>query len=166
MASRRSHETLVLQQRKLPTMSEPRIRPLALCLFRHRGRILVNQGYDTIKGQSYFRPIGGGIEYGETGAEAVVREVREELGAEVSSIVRVGVFENIFTYNGRPGHEIVLIFDGRFCDEALYDRDLIVGVESDGEPFEARWHGSESFSAHTPLYPEGLSDLLRSLAGP
>jgi hypothetical protein len=27
--------------------------------------------------------------------------------------------ENIFTFNGQPGHEIVLVYDGRFVEERL-----------------------------------------------
>ncbi|MBV6822129.1 NUDIX domain-containing protein [Pseudomonas sp. PD9R] len=62
-------------------MSEQRIRPLALCIFHHRGKILVNRFYDDEKQLSLYRPIGGGIEFGERSADAVVREVQDELGA-------------------------------------------------------------------------------------
>ena len=62
-------------------MERDRIRPIALCLFRHAGRILVGNAYDAVKQEHYCRPLGGGIEFGERGAEAIVREIREELGA-------------------------------------------------------------------------------------
>jgi len=144
----------------MPTID---IRPLALCLFKYRGRILVNEARDSVKDQCFFRPIGGGINFGEAGALAVAREVREELNAEVTDLQLVGTLENIFTYNGAPGHEIVLIYDGKFTDNSLYAREFLPGVESNGQSFEARWRGSESFTTTTPLYPHGLPELLQSL---
>ena len=144
-------------------ISSKRIRPIALCLFRYRGRILVNEAHDAVKNQRFFRPIGGGIEFGETGAFAAAREVREELQAHVTNLRFHGTLENIFTYNGTPGHEIVLIYDGEFSDRDLYTREFIPGVESNGHPFAARWRRPESFTSDTPLYPHGLPELLRSL---
>lgn len=144
-------------------MPTSNIRPLAICLFRYHGRILVNEAHDSVKNQRFFRPIGGGINFGEAGALAVAREIREELNAEVTDLQLVGTLENIFTYNGAPGHEIVLIYDGKFTDASLYVQEFLPGVESNGQSFEARWLGSESFTSTTPLYPHGLPELLLSL---
>ena len=76
----------------------------------------------------------------------------------------VGALENIFTYNGSPGHEIVLIYDGEFLDKSLYKRSFVPGTESNGQPFQAKWRGVEYFSTVLPLYPHGLLELLRSSA--
>lgn len=43
-------------------MAEHFIHPLALCIFHHQGKILVNQFHDTDENRMLFRPIGGGIE--------------------------------------------------------------------------------------------------------
>ena len=51
---------------------------------RH-GRILVGHTYDTVKQDHYCRPLGGGIEFGERGAGAIMREIWEELGAEIEA---------------------------------------------------------------------------------
>src|SRR3954465_585909 len=59
-------------------MSSPRIRPLALCVFRKEGSIFISKGYDPKKDETFYRPIGGGIEFGENGRQAVVREVQED----------------------------------------------------------------------------------------
>ena len=42
-------------------MDTTRIRPIAICLFRNANRILVSEGFDTIKQDYYYRPLGGGI---------------------------------------------------------------------------------------------------------
>ncbi len=40
------------------------IRPLVICLFWQGQRILVAKGYDPLKREQFFRPLGGGIEFG------------------------------------------------------------------------------------------------------
>src|SRR5512141_1623562 len=95
-----------------------RVRPLAICVFRNQGRILVNQGYDSLREEYYYRPLGGGIEFGEPAEETVCRELLEELNVEVDkeSLNYLGAVENIFTFNGTPGHEIILIYAGSLKD--------------------------------------------------
>ena len=61
-------------------------------------------------------PLAVRIEFGERGHETVIREVQEELDAEVTNVRYLGLLENIFAYQGAAGHEIVLIYDGRFTD--------------------------------------------------
>ena len=139
-----------------------RIRPVAMCIFRRGDDILVIEAFDSVKSQTFYRPLGGGIEFGETSAAAVVREVREEVGAEISQLRYVGALENIFTYEGAPGHEIVQVHEGRFLDHALYAKTPSIGTESDGTTFRALWKPLESFSSNAPLYPDGLRELLLS----
>ena len=61
-------------------MKAGKIRPLAICVFLHQGRILVSVGYDSVKKQTFYRPLGGKIEFGEPSAETVRRELMEEIG--------------------------------------------------------------------------------------
>lgn len=137
----------------------PRIRPIAICLFSHRGRILAAEGYDPIKQQHFYRPLGGGIEFGERAVDTLHRELREEIDAEIKDLRYLGTLENIFTFNGEMGHEIVLVFDGVFVDTTLYEREHIAGV--DVAPFTAVWKRWDEFTPQTPVYPDGLIELLR-----
>jgi 8-oxo-dGTP pyrophosphatase MutT (NUDIX family) len=144
-------------------MKKNRIRPLAICVFRNRGRILVNQGYDPVKDQYFYRPLGGGIEFGETSMDTVCRELMEELNVEVDreSLVYLGTVENIFTFNGTPGHEIVMIYDGALKKSGLYDQAVIVGEEANGEEIQAVWMGVDEFGeGKSILYPYGLLEML------
>jgi len=140
-----------------------RVRPLAICVFHSRNRILVMEGYDSIKDEYFYRPLGGGIEFGEYSTETICRELMEEIHVEVDpqSLKYLGTVENIFIFNGKPGHEIVLIYDGSLKDAGLYDQAEIVGREADGEEFRAVWKNISEFGEGKKiLYPLGLSEML------
>jgi ADP-ribose pyrophosphatase YjhB (NUDIX family) len=137
------------------------IRPIAICVFkRDDGSILVAPGYDEVKQQRFYRPLGGEIEFGELAEAAARREILEELGAGIEALSLLAVFENIFTYRGQPGHEIVWVFEAHFTDHSFYTRDVIEADES-GSRFEAHWVPRTVFErGEAPLYPDGLLELL------
>jgi 8-oxo-dGTP pyrophosphatase MutT (NUDIX family) len=140
------------------------IRPIAICVFLNNNRILVMEGYDPVKNEQFYRPLGGGIEFGENSKETICRELMEELNIEVDegSLSYLGALENIFTFNGTPGHEIVLIYDGALKERRAYEQTVIVGTEANGEDFCARWKDLDEFGeGKSILYPDGLLDLLR-----
>jgi len=145
-------------------MKKNKIRPLAICVFRHHDRILVAEGYDPIKKQTFYRPLGGGIEFGEKSEDTVRRELKEELNAEVGDVWYLGTLENIFVFNGTPGHEIVQVYDGVLTESGLYDQAVIVGKEAEiEESFNAMWISLDQFGeGKSILYPTGLLELLRA----
>ncbi len=140
--------------------SVPRIRPLAICLFSRADKILVAEYFDRVKNEKFFRPVGGGIEFGEYASDAVARETFEELGAAVRNVRYLFTLENLFEFNGERGHEIVLVHDGAFVDESLYAREVLYGRDTNDE-FEAYWKSLNEIRRDTrPLYPYGLLERL------
>jgi 8-oxo-dGTP pyrophosphatase MutT (NUDIX family) len=142
-------------------MEAQHIRAVAICVFSRGDDILAVEAFDEVKSETFYRPLGGGIAFGESSELAVRREVREEIGADIVGLRLLGTLENIFVYNGTPGHEIVQVYGGRLGDETLYAAVSIPGFESDGAPFRAVWKSLGSFSERCPLYPAGLVELLR-----
>lgn len=41
------------------------VRPVAICLIRKGDAILVLEGRDEVKGETFYRPLGGAVEFGE-----------------------------------------------------------------------------------------------------
>ena len=138
------------------------IRPIAICIFQHDGRILAAEGYDPLKQQHFYRPLGGAIEFGEYSADTIVRELREELGAEVTDLRYLGALENVFFYNGQAGHEIVMVYDGAFADRAFYEQPWLDGAEDSGATFRAVWLPLADCRrpGAPPVYPTGLLELI------
>jgi uncharacterized protein (DUF952 family)/8-oxo-dGTP pyrophosphatase MutT (NUDIX family) len=138
-----------------------RIRVIAICAVRSRGRILVFEGFDSVKGTHYYRPLGGGLDPGETSEAAARREVREEIGLDVTDLHLLGVLENVFHLDGEPFHEIVFVYDGRFQDEQAETREEFTVEEDNGTRMRAMWREPDSFDANHRLVPEGVLALLR-----
>jgi 8-oxo-dGTP pyrophosphatase MutT (NUDIX family) len=142
-------------------MKKNKIRALAICVFRNGDKILVFEGYDPKKDQTFYRPLGGGIKFGERSDETVYREIKEELGEEITNLRYLGTLENIFVFNGVPGHEIVQVYDGRLVNSRLYEQAEMSGTEADGGQFKALWKRLDEFNPQTPLYPDGLLEMLK-----
>ena len=137
------------------------IRPIALGVVRRGREILVFDAYDSVKGERFHRPLGGGIEFGERAAEAVARELLEETGSEARIVRLLGVIENLFTYEGDQWHEIAFVFEAELADRSLYELDELEIVETnDGveQKVSAVWVDPDDLAA--PLYPDGLRELM------
>ncbi len=107
------------------------------------------------------RPPGGEVEFGERAEDAVRREFREELGADVSVLGQIGVMENLFLHEGARGHEVVFLFlvalpDGYgpcFGPVPVREEGVVLGGE---------WVALEGVgrSGGPVLLPEGLAGFL------
>ena len=60
-------------------------------------------------GKTTYLP-GGHIEFGETGREALEREMKEEAGIDAIAGAFLGVVENSFMQHGKPHAEINLVY--------------------------------------------------------
>ena len=97
-----------------------RIRPISLGLIEHKNHIFVSKGKDVITQATFYRFLGGGIDFGETSQAALTREFQEEIGAELVDIEYLTCLDNVFTLNGKPKHELVQLFRAKFADSSFY----------------------------------------------
>lgn len=136
-------------------MNSRSIRPLAIALIKNsKGQFLLHEARDTVKNETFYRPLGGGIEFGEKGQETLAREFREEINQELKSIRYIHTFENIFTYEGQPGHQIILLYSAEFVSGIKESYPIIEGGKAIGA---AVWRSLEEIlEKNEKLYPVGV----------
>ncbi len=130
------------------------IRVLALGLIKKGDRTFISEGYDPVKQQTFYRAMGGGVDFGETSFEALQREFQEEIQAELTNIHYLGCIENIFTFNGKEGHEILQVYQCDFVDPKFYELENLVFAEGERQK-TALWIEMSRFkSGELKLVPE------------
>lgn len=149
-----------------PLPPPPRIRVLSLALIQRPsdGRWLAMYGTDPIKGEEFYRPAGGGVEFGESSRDAVRREMLEEFSAVVEPVRLWGATENLFVHMDKPGHEVVFLWECRFVDESLYSQEELMLTEG-SEQLAAHWIDPDDLAARgIALYPDDLAKLLEKVS--
>ncbi|MBD2563892.1 NUDIX hydrolase [Nostoc sp. UIC 10607] len=137
------------------------IRVIALGLIRDGERIFLSEGYDPVKQERFYRALGGGVEFGETSRNALQREFQEEIQADLTNINYLGCIENLFTFNGRQGHEIIQLYQCDFADSKFYQLESLVFSESQNHKHRALWIDiSHLKSGEFKLVPEVFFEYL------
>ena len=134
------------------------IRNISVGLPIRDGHILVLDGADSATGDLFHRAIGGGIDFGETAEAALRREFVEELGVSLGEVTLNDVVENIFEYEGIPGHEIAHIFRVESAEIDAIPLDATLHVLDEGSP--VRWVSVRQ--TDRPFYPAGVTRILDS----
>jgi ADP-ribose pyrophosphatase YjhB (NUDIX family) len=139
-----------------------RIRVLALGVIVLHDHLLLGPVEDATKDVLGYRPLGGGVEFGERAADAVVREFREETGRAVEVVELIEVSENLFVYEGAPGHEIIFNFHVRFATADTPPDLAPLPYAEDGHPArDAVWLPlAEVLGGMHTVYPEGFAEIL------
>ncbi len=137
-----------------------RVRALALGVLLYRDHGLFAELDDRVTGERLYRALGGEIDFGERSAEALVREFREEIGAAVRIVAPLGVSENRFTFDGKPGHHVVFEYVAEYePGDAPPNLDPMERIEPAGTV--ARWLPlAEVLAGVHRVVPDGLPQRL------
>ena len=128
------------------------IRPVALGLAIKDNKLLVGEGYDNVKNQTFYRCLGGGIEFLEKSCDTLKREFKEEIETDIIIKDFLGISENIFTYKGKNAHELILFYSIEIPDEYYKDEYQILDVDDNSK---AKWIDINEFkNKNKILYPE------------
>jgi 8-oxo-dGTP pyrophosphatase MutT (NUDIX family) len=131
------------------------------------GRVLLLQGCDPARPERRFWfTVGGGIEDGETLADAAVREVFEETGLRIGQADLVGPVRSDrvdFPFDGRWYSQLQSFFvvraDAFEPDFTNLDRHEVDSV------FVGRWWSADELATTAEIfYPADLADLVREVA--
>jgi len=129
-----------------------RVAGVALC----QGHVLLHRSPH----EEFWTLPGGRCEMREQGADALQREMREELNADVTVPRLLWIVENFFDYGGRNCHEIGLYFIMQFTEEPPvgWGTGDFPGREGD-EELIFRWYPLDRLH-ETAIYPTFLSERL------
>ncbi len=136
-----------------------RIRPMVLTIIQRNDEILVFKGQNLVNGEPRYRPLGGGIDFGEKSHEAVAREMMEEISVEVENIEFLDVIESLFhSQDGTPRHHIIFLYRAVFTDKSNYDIEEFEIIEDYfTERVVAEWKPIESFkNGDAILHPKSI----------
>jgi ADP-ribose pyrophosphatase YjhB (NUDIX family) len=141
-----------------------KIRGKSIVIIRRDDKYLFTKCLEREHQQTYYIPVGGGIEFGERSVDAARREALEETGEEVTNLRLLDISENIFRYNAKDEHEILFTYLADFVNEHAYSSTLNAGLDCDGNTIELLWLTlDEATSSGATLYPPTLPEKLKSL---
>ena len=111
---------------------------------------------------------GGHVAFGETNEETLIREFREEIGAEISVGELKWVGELYFRWGDVPCHQSCLYYLVAIEDEETSQDDVFMGQEHlEERPFEMEFHWVPLDIVHDiALYPSNIAQFLGRLGEP
>ncbi len=136
-----------------------KIRPIVVGLFRYKDKVLVDEYYDKVKKQKFYRLPGGGIQFREKAIDALKREMMEEHKTGIKNIKYLGVSENLFTLLGKSCHEIVFFYQATLTKKKLYTQKEVDSFEPN---LKVTWQPIKMFkNKKLIIYPSGVIELLK-----
>lgn len=128
-------------------------RVAGICI--HNGCVLLQ----TTKDDNFYAFPGGHVALGETNADTLIREFREEIGAEVRIRELKWVAENFFPWGSKPCHQLCNYFLVELAEENTPKNGIFQGRENH---LEFHWVPIEKVG-QLEIYPTNARELLGKL---
>ena len=127
----------------------------------HHDHVLLHRTPD----EAFWTFPGGRAELGETAAQTLQREMREELAANIEVIRLLWIVESFFDYDERRYHELAFYFLMRLPDDSPYLDQSITHAGQEAEPeLIFQWFLNDAATlAGLPLLPSFLQTALQDL---
>lgn len=111
------------------------------------------------KSPKFYNMPGGRVQFGESTEDAVIRELKEEMGVEIKNFTLIQICENFFDWMGYRQQELLFVYkvqvDG---NDELASRDNFKCADSENEIFS--WHELKEVEKLNCL-PEIIYDLAK-----
>ena len=118
------------------------IRPIVLGLAVKNNKLLVSEGFDSVKNETFYRCLGGGIEFLEKSEVALKREFLEEINKNITIKDFLGISESIFTYEGKRAHELILFYSIELSNEDFQEEYKFI---DNNRSYTAKWVDIKDF---------------------
>ena len=106
---------------------------------------------------------GGHVAFGETNSETLIREFKEEIGADIDVTGLKWVGEIFFPWGNKPCHQITMFYSISLLDDSSIPLDGkffgIESIENNSFKLEFSWVDLKDL-ANIELYPTNAKDLL------
>ena len=122
----------------------------------HNGKILVHRNVNS----DHYALIGGRVEIGESSANTIKREIKEELGKDIEITGYISTIENFFEMKGSKYHEIMFVHKIEFTNEEDKKIEYIMKNQEGKDYLEYEWIELEKLD-ELPLLPEIIKEVLK-----
>lgn len=109
-------------------------------------KILLTRG-----GNDYSLP-GGHVQIGESSNFTIVREFKEETGYDIETVNVISTFENFFSLNNKPVHQVCIFYKVKMIDD-----NQVLSPNPDTNDTELVWVELDRLKG-VALYPIGLAE--------
>ena len=133
-----------------------------ICSFRcaaviiRDGKVLLQRDGDE------YALVGGHVQIGETGMEAVVREFREETGAAIQCKQMLWTEECFWAWKGKQMHTLSFYYLADFCEKNAFLDDGLFHPQNDNPCIKIGWVPIEMLEQLT-VYPPFLKQQIKDL---
>ena len=133
-----------------------------VCNFRCAAVIIRNNKALLQRDGDEYALIGGHVQMGETGAEAVEREFEEELGVRIRCGELLWTEECFWEWKGKRNHTLSFYYSADFCDGSSLEDDGCLHPQKDNPRVAVGWVPIEELGSLT-VYPEFLKQRIHDL---
>ena len=128
------------------------IKPMAIGLAFRNNKVLAHEGFDVKANKYFYRIIGGGIEFLESSEQALIREFKEEISADIKIVEKLEVVENVFEHQGKRGHEIMFVYRVEIPENQIQEE---YSITEGNIILTAKWLDKEDIlNGKMTVYPE------------
>ena len=122
----------------------------------HNGKILVHRNVNS----DHYALIGGRVEIGESSANTIKREIKEELGKDIEITGYISTIENFFEMKGSKYHEIMFVHKIGFTNEEDKKIEYIMKNVEGKDYLQYEWIDLDKIEEY-PLLPKAIKDVLK-----
>ena len=135
-----------------------------ICHFRAAGVLIRDSKILLQKHNDEYALPGGHVAFGETSEDALIREIKEEIGADILCDNLLWVEENFWNWGSKKAHNILFYYYVSFINDKNIDDDFIE-TSKDNKDVLFQWVPIDELKQIT-VFPPFIKDEIYNISGP